>query len=105
MQAAEDRLGNDGNGWDSTLFKRLRFLPDGDVEYRDGGGEIWRFRFSGGYTPPKDASSVFSTARMAGRNAAYSSDTTTYATAGKYDPNGRRMDLYRNDGTREHVDY
>src|SRR4029077_18138497 len=38
-------------------------------------------------------------------NPAYSSDTTTYATASKYDPNGRRTDVYRNDGTREHVDY
>ncbi|HKS23398.1 MAG TPA: Ig-like domain-containing protein [Thermoanaerobaculia bacterium] len=35
-----------GFGWDSGIFKRLRFLPNGDVEYRDG-AEIWRYRFDG----------------------------------------------------------
>src|SRR5438105_5422640 len=32
-----------GNGWESALFARLRQLPNGDVEYRDGSGEVWRF--------------------------------------------------------------
>ncbi|HEY6211627.1 MAG TPA: Ig-like domain-containing protein, partial [Vicinamibacterales bacterium] len=32
-----------GGGWDSSLFQRLRALPNGDVEYRDGGGELWLF--------------------------------------------------------------
>ncbi|HVG23475.1 MAG TPA: hypothetical protein VND45_04920, partial [Thermoanaerobaculia bacterium] len=43
-----------GLGWDSTIYRRLRALPNGDVEYRDGGGEVWRFRSngSGGYTAP-----------------------------------------------------
>ncbi len=36
-----------GAGWDSTLFRRLRALPNGDVEYRDGGGEVWLFRSGG----------------------------------------------------------
>gem|GEM_PF-6685083 len=25
-----------GNGWESSLFVRLRPMPNGDVEYRDG---------------------------------------------------------------------
>jgi len=33
-----------GQGWDSSILKRLRALPTGDVELRDGGGEIWHFR-------------------------------------------------------------
>jgi RHS repeat-associated protein len=33
-----------GAGWDSTLFQRLRALPNGDVEYRDGSGEIRLFQ-------------------------------------------------------------
>ncbi len=32
-----------GMGWDSSIFRRLRPLPNGDVEYRDASGEIWRF--------------------------------------------------------------
>ncbi|MCM2316371.1 MAG: DUF6531 domain-containing protein, partial [Thermoanaerobaculia bacterium] len=32
-----------GMGWESSIFRRLRPLPNGDVEYRDGSGEIWRF--------------------------------------------------------------
>ncbi|MEO8382329.1 MAG: RHS repeat-associated core domain-containing protein, partial [Acidobacteriota bacterium] len=31
-----------GSGWDSALFRRLRALPDGSVEYRDG-AEVWVF--------------------------------------------------------------
>ncbi|HYR27898.1 MAG TPA: hypothetical protein VEU30_05500, partial [Thermoanaerobaculia bacterium] len=31
-----------GLGWDSPIFKRLRLLPTGDVEYRDG-AEVWTF--------------------------------------------------------------
>ncbi len=37
-----------GSGWDSPLFRRLRPLPNGDVEYRDGEGEQWLFRIKGG---------------------------------------------------------
>ncbi|MCI0479129.1 DUF6531 domain-containing protein, partial [Candidatus Uhrbacteria bacterium] len=33
-----------GAGWDSSMFRRLRELPTGDVEYRDGSGEVWLFR-------------------------------------------------------------
>ncbi|HEX8171499.1 MAG TPA: Ig-like domain-containing protein [Thermoanaerobaculia bacterium] len=36
-----------GSGWDSSLFRRLRALPNGDVEYRDG-AEVWRFALKGG---------------------------------------------------------
>ncbi|HWW60513.1 MAG TPA: hypothetical protein VN181_04015, partial [Thermoanaerobaculia bacterium] len=36
-----------GRGWDSAIFKRLRALPTGDVEYRDGSGEVWLFRLQG----------------------------------------------------------
>jgi len=32
-----------GMGWDSSLFRRLRVLPDGSVEYRDG-SELWTFQ-------------------------------------------------------------
>ncbi|MGN6186555.1 MAG: Ig-like domain-containing protein, partial [Thermoanaerobaculia bacterium] len=32
-----------GYGWDSTIFRRLRELPTGNVEYRDGSGEVWDF--------------------------------------------------------------
>lgn len=35
-----------GMGWDATLFRRLRMLPNGDVEYRDGEGEVWLFKKS-----------------------------------------------------------
>src|SRR5206468_2061133 len=31
-----------GQGWDSSLLQRLRALPNGDVEYRDG-AEVWQF--------------------------------------------------------------
>jgi len=42
-----------GFGWESSLFVRLRPLPNGDVEYRDGSGEVWRFIKGGnGYTAP-----------------------------------------------------
>jgi RHS repeat-associated protein len=43
-----------GQGWDSSLLRRLRALPNGDVEYRDG-SEVWRFRFNRdeGYDSPK----------------------------------------------------
>lgn len=43
-----------GFGWDSTVLQRLRPLPTGDVEYRDGDGELWLFRFDGTkYNAPK----------------------------------------------------
>lgn len=43
-----------GFGWDSSIFKRLRVLPTGDVEYRDGSGEVWLFAKNGtNYTAPK----------------------------------------------------
>jgi RHS repeat-associated protein len=32
-----------GAGWDSSIFRRLRELPGGNVEYRDGSGEVWEF--------------------------------------------------------------
>ncbi|HVS32819.1 MAG TPA: Ig-like domain-containing protein [Thermoanaerobaculia bacterium] len=42
-----------GQGWDSSLLRRLRALPNGDVEYRDG-AEVWRFRIKdGSYESPK----------------------------------------------------
>src|SRR6266446_3326209 len=37
-----------GIGWDSSLFTRLRELPSGDVELRDGSGELWLFRLVSG---------------------------------------------------------
>ena len=36
-----------GAGWDASIFQRLRVLPNGDVEYRDGTGEVWLFRPQG----------------------------------------------------------
>jgi len=43
-----------GFGWDSGIFKRLRALPTGDVEYRDGSGEVFLYRLTGSeYTSPK----------------------------------------------------
>ncbi|HEX6639993.1 MAG TPA: hypothetical protein VF215_02715, partial [Thermoanaerobaculia bacterium] len=42
-----------GAGWDSDLFRRVRPLPNGDVEYRDG-SEVWRFRKTEtGFEAPK----------------------------------------------------
>lgn len=42
-----------GAGWDSSLFQRLRLLPNHAVEYRDGSGETWRFTpVPGGYKAP-----------------------------------------------------
>ncbi|MEO8033198.1 MAG: RHS repeat-associated core domain-containing protein [Acidobacteriota bacterium] len=44
-----------GQGWDSPLFRRLRALPNGDVEFHDG-SEVWRFHANaaaGGYDSPK----------------------------------------------------
>jgi RHS repeat-associated protein len=42
-----------GTGWDSPLFRRLRPLPNANVEYRDG-AEVWLFRWNGaGYDSPK----------------------------------------------------
>jgi RHS repeat-associated protein len=42
-----------GAGWTSSIFRRLRELPNGDVEYRDGAGETWRFVAAGGrYVAP-----------------------------------------------------
>jgi len=43
-----------GAGWESNLFKRLRALPTGEVEYRDGAGEVWTFKpGESGYTSPR----------------------------------------------------
>ncbi|HEX6641248.1 MAG TPA: hypothetical protein VF215_09050, partial [Thermoanaerobaculia bacterium] len=40
-------------GWDSSIFQRLRELPNHHVEYRDGSGEVWLFEKEGsGYKPP-----------------------------------------------------
>jgi RHS repeat-associated protein len=33
-----------GLGWSSSIFRSVRALPNGNVEYRDGGGETWLFR-------------------------------------------------------------
>src|SRR5258706_11079517 len=44
-----------GQGWDSALFQRLRALPNGNVEYRDG-AEQWLFKVNAagdGYDSPK----------------------------------------------------
>jgi RHS repeat-associated protein len=42
-----------GFGWESSLFARLRQLPNGDIEYRDGSGEVWLFlKGDSTYTPP-----------------------------------------------------
>ncbi|MFL6244945.1 MAG: Ig-like domain-containing protein [Thermoanaerobaculia bacterium] len=35
-------------GWDSSIFQRLRELPNRHVEYRDGTGEMWEFTPEGG---------------------------------------------------------
>ena len=32
-----------GWGWDSVNFQRLRPLPNGSIEYRDGVGNVWKF--------------------------------------------------------------
>jgi len=32
-----------GEGWEAPFLRRLRQLPNGSVEYRDGGGEVWMF--------------------------------------------------------------
>ncbi len=43
-----------GQGWESSIFKRLRPMPSGDVEYRDGAGEVWLFKLNGtSYDAPK----------------------------------------------------
>jgi RHS repeat-associated protein len=45
-----------GQGWSSSVFQRLRALPDGNVEYRDADGEVWLFEQKAGereYTSPK----------------------------------------------------
>ena len=36
-----------GAGWTSSIFRHLRALPNGSVEYRDGEGELWTFTLSG----------------------------------------------------------
>ncbi|HKB80154.1 MAG TPA: DUF6531 domain-containing protein, partial [Thermoanaerobaculia bacterium] len=36
-----------GAGWESSILRRLRPLPNRNVEYRDGSGEEWLFRPSG----------------------------------------------------------
>ncbi|HEX9982630.1 MAG TPA: Ig-like domain-containing protein [Thermoanaerobaculia bacterium] len=51
-----------GLGWDSTLFRRLRALPSGDLEYRDGDGEVWLFQKSGS-TDAADAAEARAGAR------------------------------------------
>ncbi|MEO8380000.1 MAG: hypothetical protein ABI779_10095, partial [Acidobacteriota bacterium] len=45
-----------GMGWDASIFKHLRALPNGNVEYHDGAGEIRHFKpqsSSAGYLGPK----------------------------------------------------
>ena len=42
-----------GQGWDSALLRRLRALPNGDVEYRDG-SDVWTFKYvNGDYKAPE----------------------------------------------------
>jgi RHS repeat-associated protein len=36
-----------GFGWESSMLKRLRPLPNGDVEFRDGAGEMYLFKKNG----------------------------------------------------------
>jgi RHS repeat-associated protein len=33
-----------GEGWDSPMFRFVLPLPNGDLEYHDGAGEIWKFK-------------------------------------------------------------
>jgi hypothetical protein len=44
-----------GETWDATIFRHLDALPNGDVEYHDGEGDIWLFQQKGGagYAAPK----------------------------------------------------
>jgi len=44
-----------GEGWDSPMFRFVLPLPNGDVEYHDGSGEIWKFKLdtSGALNAPK----------------------------------------------------
>jgi len=43
-----------GFGWDATMFRRLRPLPDGNIELRDGLGSVWLFEKDGQrYNAPK----------------------------------------------------
>ncbi|HEX2832541.1 MAG TPA: Ig-like domain-containing protein [Thermoanaerobaculia bacterium] len=45
-----------GQGWTSSIFQRLRALPNGSVEWRDGAGEVWLFEQKQGdreYKSPK----------------------------------------------------
>jgi len=44
-----------GRNWDSRLFRRLRALPNGDVEYADGEGELWLFKRSTSTAAAADA--------------------------------------------------
>lgn len=45
-----------GYGWTSSLFEHLRPMPNGEIEYHDGNGEIWKFHPNPGdrtrYTSP-----------------------------------------------------
>ncbi|HEV8433415.1 MAG TPA: Ig-like domain-containing protein, partial [Thermoanaerobaculia bacterium] len=41
-----------GLGWTSSMFRRLRELPGGAVEYRDGSGEVWLFKVPNSTTTP-----------------------------------------------------
>ncbi|HEX6177743.1 MAG TPA: DUF6531 domain-containing protein, partial [Thermoanaerobaculia bacterium] len=44
-----------GTGWESVVYRRVRPLPNGDVEYRDGAGEVWLFqaRPDGNFMPTR----------------------------------------------------
>ncbi len=44
-----------GRGWSSSIFRRIRALPNGNVEYRDGTGEIWVFKPPTGTGSPYQA--------------------------------------------------
>ncbi|MGK2860042.1 MAG: Ig-like domain-containing protein [Thermoanaerobaculia bacterium] len=43
-----------GEGWDSPIYRFLLAMPNGDVEFHDGAGEIWTFKVVDGvYESPK----------------------------------------------------
>ncbi|HMJ86051.1 MAG TPA: hypothetical protein VK504_22885, partial [Vicinamibacterales bacterium] len=79
-----------GSGWEAPFLRRLRQLPNGDVEYRDGGGEIWLFK-------PVKASTSSSGGTSTGNTAADTLDTQ-FGTKIKYtSPKGVYLKLARNE--------
>jgi RHS repeat-associated protein len=68
-----------GQNWDASIFRRLRPLPNGDVEYYDGQGEIWTF------------------GRSASTNSADEAEETAGAVARYVPPPGLFLKLVRTD--------